>query len=92
VGTMTAPQPVDHFPVSWQLHAACLNTDSDVFFPTSYNPFTLAAARRYCQVCVVADACLDYGTAIGAGEGIWGGVAPTQRRLAQVKARLASIR
>ena len=91
-GTVTSPQPVDNLPVSWHRHAACFNTESEVFFPASYNQFTLAAARRYCQVCLVADVCLAYATAIGAGEGIWGGVAPTERRLAQVKARLASSR
>ena len=92
MGSMTSCQPAVGFSVSWQRHAACLDTESDVFFPISYNQFTLAAARRYCQVCEVADACLAYGTAIGAGEGIWGGVAPAERRLARVKVRLASIR
>jgi WhiB family redox-sensing transcriptional regulator len=91
-GFMSLPQSDDGLPVSWQQHAACRKTDSDVFFPTSFNRSTLAAARRYCQVCPVIDTCLEYAITIGAGEGIWGGATPAQRSLAKLNTRLALIR
>ncbi len=67
---------------SWQEHAACRNTRSDVFFPISDNPSSLAAALRYCNLCAVADACLEYAITTGSNEGIWGGAAPIHRRRA----------
>jgi WhiB family redox-sensing transcriptional regulator len=89
---MGFPQPDDGLPVSWQQHAACRNTDSDLFFPASFNRSTLAVARRYCDVCPVTDTCLEYAITSGTGEGIWGGAAPAHRSLAKLNTRLALIR
>jgi WhiB family redox-sensing transcriptional regulator len=88
---MRLPQLDDGLPVSWQQHATCRSTDPNLFFPTKYNPSNLAAARRYCQVCEVAGACLVYAIATGTQEGIWGGTKPSERSLAKLNARLALI-
>jgi WhiB family redox-sensing transcriptional regulator len=87
---MGFPQPGDGLPVSWQEHASCRNTESNLFFPPSYNRSALAVPRRYCQVCPVADACLEYAITSGTDEGIWGGATPTQRTRA--KLNTASVR
>ncbi len=89
---MSLPHFDDGLPASWQDHASCRKADSSVFFPTNFNYSALAAARRYCQVCPVTDACLEYAIIIGAGEGIWGGATPAQRSLAKLNTRLALIR
>lgn len=75
-----SPQPGDRLPVPWQQHAACRNSHSDLFFPTSHNQHTLAVARQYCRACPVAEACLEYAITTHAWEGIWGGTPPTDRR------------
>ena len=84
---MRLPQLDDGLPVSWQQHATCRSTDPNLFFPTNYSRYTLAAARRYCQVCPVTDACLVYAITSGSDQGIWGGTTPAQRSLTMLNAR-----
>ncbi len=89
---MRLPQYDDGLPGSWQQHASCRKTESDLFFPTRFNRATLAAARRYCETCEVADECVELALDTGADEGIWGGTTPAQRSLTKLNARLVLVR
>lgn len=70
----------DHEDTIWQLHAACLGVDPELFFPGKEHPADLAAARAVCQDCPVRIDCLEYALANGEQYGIWGGRSERERR------------
>lgn len=68
------PRGTDH---RWQDDAACSDTSNTVFFPTvgSYE-----RAKAICAGCVVRVECLSYALRTGQPEGVWGGLAPHERK------------
>lgn len=71
---------IDVAPVpDWHSDAACAGTDGDAFFPEQGG--TVAAAKRVCAGCMVAEACLQYALDNQEKFGIWGGLTEDERRL-----------
>ncbi len=68
--------PPAHLP--WMDDAACAQTDPDMFFPEKGG--STRNAKRICGGCDVREQCLEYALATGQQEGIWGGLAPRERR------------
>jgi WhiB family redox-sensing transcriptional regulator len=70
-------------PSRWQQEANCLGQDPDLFHPSDYqsadNHAQVAAAKIFCNSCVVRDKCLDFALETKQGEGIWGGMTPPER-------------
>ena len=67
----------------WRLHAACRDTDPDLFFPIGTTGPALeqiAAARAVCEVCPVCEDCLDFALMTNQDSGIWGGTSEDERR------------
>lgn len=62
----------------WMDDALCAQTDPDLFFPEKGG--SAATAKRICHECPVAGECLAYALEHGEREGIWGGLAPKERR------------
>jgi Transcription factor WhiB len=72
----TEPNP------DWRKSAACRQEDPDLFFPKGYEgPWQLVIeqAKAVCRRCPVVDACLDFADAIGATDGIFGGLTEKER-------------
>lgn len=69
-------------PTDWRESAACLEEDSDLFFPKGYEgPWQLVIeqAKAVCRRCPVADSCLEFADTIGASDGIFGGLTEKER-------------
>jgi len=64
--------PVDFFD-----DAACRDADTDVFFPVSESQAD--QAKAICAACPVREACLEYALETRPGDGVWGGLTPTER-------------
>lgn len=64
--------------VDWQMQAACAGAYSPdrTFFRTVVTP----EAKRLCGKCPVKQECLDFSVRLKIEHGIWGGLAPPQRR------------
>ena len=72
---------------AWQIDAACLGVDPDVFFPAK----SVAAAKRICADCPVVGECLTFVMELedsdGERTGVWAGLSPRERmRLARQQA------
>ncbi|MDN4616440.1 WhiB family transcriptional regulator [Leifsonia sp. F6_8S_P_1B] len=65
-------------PLAWQADALCAQTDPEAFFPEKGEP--TKAAKRICAACPAAAQCLQYAIDNHITHGLWGGVAPKQRR------------
>jgi WhiB family transcriptional regulator, redox-sensing transcriptional regulator len=66
----------------WRDHAACSGLDPDLFFPVSTSGASLTdieAARRVCQRCPVATACLRWALDHRQVSGVWGGTTEEER-------------
>lgn len=60
----------------WRHEAACLGEDPELFHPVgTEGPAVVqaAAAQAVCARCPVREQCLEFGQAIGAKHGVWGG-------------------
>jgi WhiB family redox-sensing transcriptional regulator len=67
----------------WTAQAACQHSDSDLFFPLTWDgrPDQLVErARRICRACPVQPTCLDWAVRTGEPDGMWGGATPAERR------------
>lgn len=63
--------------------AACLGVPDQVFFPSYGNAHdAVRYARRWCRVCKVREACLEWALAYGE-QGVWGGTTENQRHRMQ---------
>jgi WhiB family transcriptional regulator, redox-sensing transcriptional regulator len=62
----------------WSVHALCVTTDPEIFFPPTDN--LAAEARAICAQCPVRRNCLAYAIAADEPFGIWGGLEPQERR------------
>ena len=69
---------------TWWDDAACLDHDTNEFFPVGTAAPALlqaAAAKQVCSRCPVRDPCLTWALETGA-DGVWGGLTENERRLA----------
>lgn len=68
--------------VSWRDKAACLGTDSNLFFLDNDGRAKVVAkrAKAICARCPVQTECFDYAIETRQPYGIWGGVTKRQRR------------
>lgn len=62
--------------MDWRKMAACRGMDPELWFPLGDG----AQARAVCAGCPVADQCLAWAVAIGADDGIFGGLDADDRR------------
>lgn len=63
---------------SWQDHAGCRDTDTELFYPELGK--RSARAQRICAGCPVRQACLDHALRVGEAHGVWGGLTEDERR------------
>lgn len=75
-----APLPEPESSADWRDDAACLGLPTDAWFPPKDGPTDTAVALRICAGCPVAPACLQDALDHDDAHGIWGGLAPHQRR------------
>jgi WhiB family transcriptional regulator, redox-sensing transcriptional regulator len=61
----------------WMAQARCRDLAPALFFPT--NGAGVAAARRVCASCEVAEECLEYALGEHLDHGIWGGTSERER-------------
>ena len=66
-----APQP-------WTIHAACRGMNADLFFPELGED--ASHAKAVCAECTVRAECLQYAIDEGITVGVFGGLAPRERR------------
>lgn len=71
------PQPIDS--ESWWAKAACLGSDTDLFFPVGKIEVTPEAAA-VCRTCPVRQPCLDYAMADLDLMGTWAATSQAERR------------
>ena len=67
----------------WRRHAACRDTDPDLFFPvgtTGPAIEQIANAKAVCNQCESKAACLEFAIATNQDSGIWGGTSEEERR------------
>ena len=77
---------------AWRLGGACLNENSELFFPEGSGLRVAEqerAAKRICGRCLVRQSCLTWALTAPEADGIWGGMTPTERRL--LRARLQAV-
>jgi WhiB family transcriptional regulator, redox-sensing transcriptional regulator len=75
----------------WAAQAACLDEDPDLFFPPGERGAAIAQyelARSVCNPCPVRRSCLEFALEVDAQHGMWGGMAPDERK--RVGRRLAN--
>ena len=67
----------------WREHAACRDTDPDLFFPIgSTGPAVeqIARAKAICRTCEAQAPCLEFALATNQEAGVWGGTTEDERR------------
>jgi WhiB family redox-sensing transcriptional regulator len=66
-------------PNQWRTHAACRETDPEVFFPDPTDLLTIAQATIICAACPVRQVCADDALTRREKHGVWGGLTESQR-------------
>jgi WhiB family transcriptional regulator, redox-sensing transcriptional regulator len=67
----------------WREHAACRDTDPDLFFPVGTTGPAIEQienAKAVCRECEVQQTCLEYALVTNQDSGIWGGTSEEERR------------
>lgn len=67
----------------WRDRATCRAEDPELFFPIGTTGSALKQidrAKSVCRHCPVRQECLGFALTTGQDEGIWGGLADTERR------------
>ena len=67
----------------WREHAACRDTDPDLFFPVGTTGPALeqiAAAKAVCGQCPAQVPCLEFAIVTNQDSGVWGGTSEEERR------------
>jgi WhiB family redox-sensing transcriptional regulator len=67
----------DMMQTDWFDDAACRDVGTDVFFPVSESQ--AGEAKAICATCPVRDECLEFALETRPGDGVWGGLTPTER-------------
>jgi WhiB family redox-sensing transcriptional regulator len=70
----------------WLEKAECKNVDPEIFFPEQGE--SLKPARKYCDICMVREECLEYAVVNFIVEGVWGGTSGRQRRALKKQRRM----
>ncbi len=68
---------------TWREHAACRDTDPDLFFPVGTTGPALeqiASATAVCDECPAKQPCLEYALSTNQDSGVWGGTSEEERR------------
>jgi len=68
---------------AWRERAACLDLDTDIFFPVGEGEASQAPierAKAICAVCPVRAECLDFALRTRQESGVWGGMTEDERR------------
>jgi WhiB family transcriptional regulator, redox-sensing transcriptional regulator len=68
---------------AWRQHAACLDLDTELFFPVGTTGKALEQmeeARAVCLGCPVINECLEWALATHQDAGVWGGKTEDERR------------
>lgn len=79
-------QPRTDLSRAWQDRGACLDVDSDDFFPPALpetgpqRELREARAKLVCAGCDVRRECLEWSLAIQEPHGVWGGMGEVERR------------
>lgn len=68
---------------------ACTN-DPDGFFPENNAPHVSASIKQACAECPIRLQCAEYGIWWEPNHGIWGGLAPRQRKEMRAKMRVTT--
>lgn len=80
---LTWSRNIDWDAASWREHAACKDTDPDLFFPVgSTGPALeqIEAAKAVCNACEAKAPCLEFALATNQESGVWGGTSEEERR------------
>jgi WhiB family redox-sensing transcriptional regulator len=80
---LTWSRSIDWDVDDWRPHAACRDTDPDLFFPvgtTGPAIDQIEAAKAVCCQCEVQPACLEFALATNQESGVWGGTSEEERR------------
>lgn len=64
----------------WEDRAACRGQDPELFWPVDSDRWGAVWAKKVCRSCDVREECLQTALDEGHTEGIWGGLAPTERQ------------
>lgn len=86
----------EHFEmtVDWRTHAACRDTDPELFFPigtTGPAIDQIESAKEVCVGCMARDNCLDFAIATNQDSGVWGGTTEEERRTIRRRLRAAQL-
>jgi WhiB family redox-sensing transcriptional regulator len=80
------PQSVESFSIEhddWRDHAACRDTNPDLFFPvgtTGPAIEQIEQAKAVCGECPAQSACLEFALVTNQDSGVWGGTSEEERR------------
>ena len=69
--------------MTWRNRAACLDEDTETFFPlgtTGAAAEQIERAKAVCAACPEVEACLSWALATNQDAGIWGGKTEDERR------------
>jgi WhiB family redox-sensing transcriptional regulator len=67
----------------WRKHAACRDTNPDLFFPVGTTGQALVQidqAKAVCHECPVQSDCLEFALTTNQDSGVWGGTSEEERR------------
>ncbi len=76
-------EPIDIEHDDWRDHAACRDTNPDLFFPvgtTGPAIEQIAQAKAVCGECPSQSACLEFALVTNQDSGVWGGTSEEERR------------
>ena len=68
--------------MTWRSRAACLDENSELFFPIGNADFAfhqINKAKVICDYCEVADTCLRWAMYSHQDDGVWGGLSVDER-------------
>ena len=83
---MALPLSVEPYSIEddeWRDHAACRDTNPDLFFPvgtTGPAIEQIAQAKAVCQECPSQVPCLEFALMTNQDSGVWGGTSEEERR------------
>ena len=79
---MPPRRPASSGSPDWRAHAACRDTDPELFFPIGTagpGQRQLDRAKQVCASCQVRTPCLEWALATGQEAGVWGGTSEDER-------------
>ncbi|MDQ1374110.1 MAG: WhiB family transcriptional regulator, redox-sensing transcriptional regulator [Actinomycetota bacterium] len=80
---LTWSRTIDWDVEDWRDHAACRDTEPDLFFPVGTTGPALEqieAAKAVCRMCDSQAPCLEFALATNQESGVWGATSEEERR------------